>query len=121
VSGKSPRPVGFDELFEGLGTPDLAYRAAAQALDCARVTLAGFVVPVHGREDRFLLVDAPGACPDCSPSPVPAITLPGLRGRPSAATREARVVLCGRLEVGFAIGADGDASYLRLRDARLAT
>jgi hypothetical protein len=112
--------LDFDDLFEGRGTAALGYRASTVALDGGSVAIAGFVVPVHGREDRFLLVDVPGACPDCSAAPVPALALAGFHELPRAlATEDTRVVLSGRLGVGFAIDADGDASYLRLHDARL--
>ena len=112
--------LDFDDLFEGRGTAALGYRASAAGLDGHGVAMDGFVVPVHGREDRFLLVDAPGACPDCSPVPVPAVALPGLHELPGAlAAGETRVILSGRLGVGFAIDAGGEASYLRLHDARL--
>jgi hypothetical protein len=111
--------LDFDDLFEGRGTAALGYRASAGALDGGSVAIAGFVVPVHGREHRFLLVDVPGACPDCSPAPVPALALPGFHELPRVLATDTRVVLSGRLGVGFAIDADGDASYLRLHDARL--
>lgn len=115
----SPVPIAFADLFDGLGTPDLAYRDAA-ALDGRRVSLAGFIGEVHGRADRFLLVDAPGACPDCSALPVPAVTLPEVRALPAhVAAGCTAVVVDGRLGVGFEVDAAGEASFLRLRDVRI--
>ena len=115
-----PVRVAFGDLFDGLGTPELAYRAAAAALDGRDVAVSGFVVEVHGRTDRFLLVDAPGACPHCSATPVPAVTLPELDQVPSGVVGQAPVVVVGRLGVGFEVDAEGEASFLRLRAVRIA-
>jgi hypothetical protein len=108
----------FEDLFEGLGTPGLAYRESAATLDGRRVAIPGFVVEVHGRDDRFLLVGTPGACPDCSAVPVPAVTLPELRTLPSDLAGSL-VVVDGCLGVGFAVDEAGEASFLRLRDVRI--
>jgi len=115
-----PVPIAFADLFDGLGTLDLAYRAAGAALHGRRVTLPGFIGEAHGRTDRFLLVDAPGACPECSPLPVPAVTLPELRRLPAdvVAGRTA-VIVDGRLGVGFEVDAAGEASFLRLSGVRI--
>lgn len=120
VAAPVPVVVAFGDLFEGLGTPGLAYRDSAAALDGHRVAIPGFVVEVHGRDDRFLLVDAPGACGDCSAVPVPAVTLPELLTRPPhVAGGRTAVVVDGYLGVGFEVDEAGEASFLRLRDVRI--
>ena len=63
------------------------------------------------------LVNQQGDCPDCSPSPVAAVILPGFHP-PKRAT--GAVTLRGRLSYGFAIR-NGIASYLRLERARVST
>ena len=118
--GSEPLPIAFGDLFDGLGTPELGYRPGASALDGRRVAVRGYVVPVHGRSDRFLLVDAPGACPDCSPVPVPALSLGELSSIPARGGGEpTAVTIEGRLGVGYEVDADGEASFLRLREARV--
>jgi hypothetical protein len=119
VSAPLPRAVTFLDLFEGLGTLDLAYRAEAAALDDRDVAMTGFVVAAHERVDRYVLVETPGACPDCSPIPVAAVTLEWRDAPPDLGKRATPALVEGRLGVGFAIDADGHASFLRLRDARV--
>jgi hypothetical protein len=64
-----------------------------------------------------MLVSRQGECPDCSPSPVAAVILPGFRPPKHAS---GAVTLRGRLAYGFAIQ-NGIASYLRLERARVST
>lgn len=97
----------FSELFEGLG-----YSARCQALGGAEVELAGWVVDTHDGAAQMLVAE-PGGCPHCSP--VPAISLPGIRLPTGAAT------LRGVLSYGFFTDAAGNASFLRLEKARLVT
>lgn len=114
--------IGFTDLFERLGTADPGYSPLAAALSGAEVEITGFVVATHEGGDRIVLTDAPGVCPDCAPSAVPVLELPGFKGGadvPHAGTRAVR--LRGRLSYGFAIAADGYASFLRLEDARIAS
>ena len=116
MSERRPLPIAFVDLFDGLGTPELGYRSTAAALDGQHVAIRGYVVPAHGRSDRFLLVDAPGACPDCSPAPVPAVTL---AGRPTPSADVDAVTIEGRLGVGYEVDADGEASFVRLSEIRV--
>ena len=112
--------VGFPDLFDRLGTADLGYSALAESLSGTEVEIAGFLVATHERPARVVLTDAPGACPDCAPAPVPAVHLPGFRAE-SAPSGAQAVRLRGRLSYGFMVATDGYASFLRLEDARLAT
>ncbi len=119
----NPAPVvtDFDGLFEGRGSLAMRYSARAAALSGEPVELDGFLVPVHGQEDLFVLVDAPGACPDCSAAPVPAIFLPELRVIPrDAAPGGRRMRIRGTLRFGFEIGPRGYASFLRIESATVA-
>ena len=97
----------WSDLFEGLG-----YSARCQALSGAEVELAGYVVDTHDGAAQMLVAE-PGGCPHCSP--VPAIALPAFRIQPGAVT------LRGMLSYGFFTDAAGNASFLRLENARLVT
>ncbi|MBC7780126.1 MAG: hypothetical protein H7125_08470 [Proteobacteria bacterium] len=110
--------MNLEHLFDGLGTGDLRFAASCTERSGAWVTLDGYVARTH--DDRgWVLVDQPGACPDCSPVPVAAVQLPGFA---PAVTPDPAVssTLHGRLSFGFRIGADGTASFLRLDHATLA-
>ena len=109
--------IAFDDLFTGRGSEALAFSGRAEELSGADVEIGGFLVPLHAEPGRFALVDTAGACPDCAPVPVAAVHLPDFRAR----ARPGPVRLRGRLSYGFAIAADGYASFLRLEDARVAT
>lgn len=106
--------VTFADLFDGLGSFDLDYSAAAQELSGRRIAISGYLSRTHGPAPVFLLVDQPGLCPDCSPVPAAAITLPGLAAFPHA--EDVPVRFAGRLDFGFRID-DGTASFLRLEAA----
>ena len=100
----------FSDLFEGLG-----YAARCAELSGAEVEIAGWIADSHDASG-MLLVAEQGVCPDCSPEPVPAITLPGFKMDPGQLVR-----LRGTLSYGFAADAAGTGSMLRLENARLAT
>lgn len=101
----------FSDLFEGLG-----YSARCAGLSGAEVEITGFISETHDGRSQ-LLVSEPGGCPDCSPVPVEAITLPSFRiDAPKGA-----VTLRGVLSYGFFIDGDGTGSFLRLEGARLVT
>lgn len=106
--------VGFPDLFDHLGTADLRYSARAQSLSGRDVAIEGFLSHAHGPRSAMLLVDQPGACPDCSPAPAAAITLYGTARLPQEGEHLVRVV--GRLDYGFRIDA-GVASILRIEEA----
>lgn len=106
--------LSFADLFDGLGTLALDYSAEAETLNGARVAIEGFLVRTHGPAPAWLLVDQPGLCPDCSPVPAAAITLPDASTVPMAGDLPVRAE--GRLDFGFRID-NGTASFLRLRSA----
>lgn len=110
------RAVTFADLFDGLGSFDLDYSEAARALSGRRIVISGFLSRGHGPSAALLLVDQPGLCPDCSPVPAAAITLPGSDGLHGEG--DARVRAEGVLDFGFRIDR-GSASFLRLEAAAL--
>ena len=111
----APLALRFADLFDQLGSDDLRYSAAAQTLSGHAVTIDGFLSHAHGPRGTMLLVDQPGLCPDCSPSPAAVITLCGASPFPQEG--EARPVrVTGRLNYGFRIDA-GVASFLRIEGA----
>ena len=99
----------FSDLFEGLG-----YSSRCAELSGTEVEITGFVVESHDGRAR-LLVSQSGGCPDCSPEPVAAITLPAFQNAGGAVT------LRGVLSYGFSIDGEGAGSFLRLEKARVAT
>ena len=112
---RAPLAISFADLFDRLGSDDLRYSAAAQTLCGRDVAIEGFLAHAHGPRGTMLLVDQPGLCPDCSPSPAAVITLCGAQPLPQEG--EARPVrVTGRLDYGFRIDA-GIASILRIEEA----
>jgi len=101
----------FSDLFQGLG-----YSARCAELAGTEVEIAGFVAESHDGSVQ-MLVSQPGGCPDCSPVPVPTITLPAFR----LENAKGPVTLRGMLSYGFMVDARGNASLLRLENARVAT
>jgi hypothetical protein len=109
--------VTLQDLFDHLGTDRLGYSERCKGLSGEWVEFAAHVVRTH--DDRqWMVVDQPGACPDCSPVPVAAMQLPGF-DPPPGTDLSGPVTLRGNLSYGFAIGEDGYASFLRLEQARL--
>jgi hypothetical protein len=108
--------LGFGDLFDHLGTDEVRYSAAAKDLSGRAIAIEGFLSHAHGPDAAMLLVDQPGICPDCAPSPAAVITLKGA----SSMLREgeAAVRVIGRLDYGFRIDG-GVASILRIEDARI--
>lgn len=110
----------FSDLFEGLGSTELRYGARCEALSGRQVEMRGYLSAVHDGSHDVLLVNEPGACPDCTPLPVAALLLPGFFVSPEMKT-ETPVKLRGTLSFGFATDREGKASFLRLEGARIAT
>jgi hypothetical protein len=107
----------FSELFEGLGTEALKYSPRCDSLSGEEVEIRGWLSQAHDGSRTVMLVNRQGDCPDCSPSPVAAVILPGFRPPKHVS---GAVTLRGRLSYGFAIQ-NGIASYLRLERARVST
>jgi hypothetical protein len=112
-----PLSVAFADLFDGLGTDEINYSAAAQQLSGRPVAIDGFLTHAHGPNAAMLLVDQPGICPDCAPAPAAVITLVRARRLPQSEELPVRVV--GRLDYGFRID-EGMASFLRIEEAAIA-
>jgi hypothetical protein len=102
----------FSELIAGK-PGDLAFSPRCEALSGREVEIAGYVADSHDGAVQ-LLVAEPGGCPHCSQ--VPAVSLPDFRIKAGEA-----VTLRGTLSYGFKVDAAGNASMLRLENARVAT
>jgi hypothetical protein len=111
----------FSDLFDGLSTDALRYSERCKALSGREVEIRGYLSRAHPQLDRAMLVAEPGVCPDCSPVPVACLALPGFSAIASAAMGARAVRLRGRLSYGLERDAEGNASYLRLEQARVAT
>lgn len=112
--------VAFDQLVDRHGGLDLQYRDGAAALDGRWITIEGYLAVPHAGDQPLLLIDAAGACPDCSFPPAATVRLLGVTERAAGLVPGATRVTCeGRLSVGFDIDPDGHASFLRLADARV--
>jgi hypothetical protein len=107
----------FSELFERVGTADLRFSSVCSDYSGKEVEIRGWLSQAHDGSRTVMLVNRQGDCPDCSPSPVAAVILPGFRLPKHA---NGAVTLRGRLSYGFAIR-NGIASYLRLERARVST
>src|SRR5262245_57421082 len=79
AEAEPPLVVGFADLFDALGPVELRYSDRARELSGRAVAIDGFLSQPHVPAAVPLLVDQPGVCPDCSPVPAAAITLPGFR------------------------------------------
>jgi hypothetical protein len=103
----------FSDLFDGRGSDALAYSARGARHAGEEIEIAGWLSVAHDGSGSVMLVEQPGACPDCSPAPVAAIALPGFKAAAAGAVK-----LKGRLAYGFAVH-EGRASFLRLEHARI--
>jgi len=108
--------VRFEELFEGLGTEELAYNIQrCESLSGGEVEIVGYLSPVRDGSGDVMLVSRPGDCPDCTRPTVAAILLPGFAAKEAGAA----VKLRGKLSYGFRMDRENKASFLRLEEARL--
>ena len=110
-------PLKFSELFDGMGSGELRYSERCKALSGRVVELRGYLSQDHPQTGRVMLVAEPGVCPDFSPAPVACLELPGF----AASNTASAVRLRGRLSYGYQSDAHGNASFLRLEGARVAT
>lgn len=109
--------VAFGLKMKGVA-PAERRRRAGEVLERVRLTKFASHFPHQlsgGMKQRVAIAQA-GACPDCSPSPVAAIQLPGFELPPGTST-DLSLLLRGKLSCGFLIGEDGYASFLRLEQA----
>jgi hypothetical protein len=112
----------FSDLFDGLSTDALRYSERCKALAGQEVELKGYLSRAHPETGLAMLVAEPGVCPDCSLVPVACLALPGFSAAAVATASGASAVrLRGRLSYGLEQDKDGNASYLRLEGARIAT
>jgi hypothetical protein len=84
------------------------------------VELRGYLVAMHSDERQITLAGEAGVCPDCAEKPVAYVHLPGFSPGDGLFSPQA-VRLKGRLSYGFAVAAEGYATFLRLENARVAT
>src|SRR4051812_12684360 len=93
--------LSFKELFDGLGTQALNYSGRCADLDGKDVELKGYLSRVHDGSQDVLLVNEPGACPDCSAVPVAALLLCGFKMKKIPGEKAVKVR--GTLSYGFRI------------------
>lgn len=112
-------PVALADLFDGVGTTTLSYAPACRTLNGQRLTVTAELTRSHDGQ-QWLAVSEAGICPDCSPTPVAVLQLNGL-ALPEDFVATGSLRLQGRLSYGFAVDAQGNASFLRLEEAQLVT
>ena len=110
--------IRFSELFDGLNSGNLGYAARCASLSGKEVEIRGWLSPAHDGSGRVLLVNQPGACPDCTPLPVAALLLPGFV-LPGKLKKEAAATLRGRVSFGFVRDEKNRGSFLRLENAKI--
>jgi hypothetical protein len=110
--------VSFRDLFDGIDIGEPRHSERCKSLSGTEVEIMGYLSRAHPESERAMLVHQPGICPDCTPAPVPFLYLPGFEVAASAATA---VRLRGRLAYGLERDDEGNATYLRLEQARIST
>lgn len=112
--------ISFRDLFDYIGTERMTFSKRAEALSGEEVELRGYLVAMHSDERQITLAGEAGVCPDCAAKPVAYVHLPGFS--PGAGLFSPQAVrLKGRLSYGFAVAAEGYATFLRLENASVAT
>jgi hypothetical protein len=112
--------ISFRDLFDHIGTGRMTFSKRAESLSGQEVELRGYLVAMHSDERQITLAGAAGVCPDCAEKPVPYVHLPGFS--PGAGLFSPQAVrLKGTLSYGFAVAAEGYATFLRLENASVAT
>jgi hypothetical protein len=112
--------ISFRDLFDYIGTERMTFSRRAESLSGKDVELRGYVVAMHSDERQITLAGEAGVCPDCAEKPVPYVHLPGFSPAGDLFSPQA-VRLKGRLSYGFAVAAEGFATFLRLENAAVAT
>ncbi len=112
--------VSFRDLFDHLGSEGMTFSRRAEALSGEEVEIRGYLVAMHSDPRQVVLSGEAGVCPDCAERPVPYVHLPGYD--PGAGLFAPQAVrLMGRLSYGFAVAAEGYATFLRLENASVST
>jgi hypothetical protein len=112
--------ISFRDLFDHVGTGRMTFSKRAEVLSGKEVELRGYLVAMHSDERQITLAGEAGVCPDCAEKPVPYVHLPGFSPGGDLFSPQA-VRLKGRLSYGFAVAAEGFATFLRLENASVAT
>jgi len=112
--------ISFRDLFDHIGSERMTFSKRAEALSGQEVELRGYLVAMHSDSRQITLAGMPGVCPDCADKPVAYVHLPGYAAGARLFSAQA-VRLKGRLSYGFAVAAEGYATFLRLEDASIAT
>lgn len=112
--------ISFRDLFDHIGTERMTFSKRAELLSGQEVELRGYLAAMHADPRQITLAGAAGVCPDCAENPVAYVHLPGFT--PGAGLFSPQAVrLKGRLSYGFAVVAEGYATFLRLEHASVAT
>lgn len=112
--------ISFRDLYDHIGTGRMTFSKRAEALSGKDVELRGYLVAMHSDARQITLAGEAGVCPDCAEKPVPYVHLPGFSPGGDLFSPQA-VRLKGRLSYGFAVAAEGFATFLRLENATVAT
>jgi len=112
--------ISFRDLFDYIGTGRMTFSKRAEVLSGKEVELRGYLVAMHSDDRQITLAGEAGVCPDCAEKPVPYVHLPGFSPGGDLFSPQA-VRLKGRLSYGFAVAAEGFATFLRLENASVAT
>jgi hypothetical protein len=115
-----PIELCFADLFDNLGTDAIGYSSRSAQLSGHMICIEGYLAHVHSHGPApaaLMLVDQPGLCPDCSPTPAAVITV--MRSEPAPGLHaEAPVRVEGMLDFGFRID-EGVASFIRIEHASI--
>ena len=112
--------ISLRELFDHIGTQRMTFSKRAEVLSGEEVEMRGYLVAMHSDARQITLAGEAGVCPDCAEKPVPYVHLPGFSPGGNLFSPQA-VRLKGRLSYGFAVAAEGFATFLRLENASVAT
>lgn len=111
--------ISFRDLFDHIGTQRMTFSKRAEELSGQQVELRGYLVAMHSDPRQITLAGAAGVCPDCADLPVAYVHLPGF-GPGAGLFSPQAVRLKGTLSYGFAVVAEGYATFLRLEGASVA-
>ncbi|TSA17292.1 MAG: hypothetical protein D4R74_02895 [Betaproteobacteria bacterium] len=112
--------ITFRDLFDHIGSQRMTFSKRAELLSGQEVELRGYLAAMHADPRQITLAGEAGVCPDCADKPVAYVHLPGFV--PGAGLFSPQAVrLTGSLSYGFAIVAEGYATFLRLENASVAT